>query len=157
MTTALSSNRAPRGRRRFVQESSMPHSRPAPPRPDLVRRPTGPFGWLDARLLTERWLDRLGADGTAVLVLLALAADGHGSSFYGRSRMALALGLSREGVDRALTRLLELGLVAHRPWRADSADGVWQLLPLAPRAAEEKRGGDPVSIASVLARFGLTK
>lgn len=135
----------------------MPTSRPrpTPPRPDLVRRPTGPFGWLDARLLSERWLERIGSDGTAVLVLLALAADGHGSSFYGRSRMGLSLGLSREALDRALARLLELGLVAHRPWRAGNADGVWQLLPLAARTPEEKRGGDAVSIASVLARLGL--
>ncbi len=127
----------------------MPTSRPrpTPPRPDLVRSPTGPFGWLDARLLTERWLDRLGPEATALLVLFALAADGHGSSFYGRSRMGLALGLSREALDRALARLLELGLVAHRPWRTGSQDGVWQLLPLAPRAAEEARGGDVVSAA----------
>jgi hypothetical protein len=135
----------------------MPRSRPAPPRPDLVRRPTGPFGWLDARLLTERWLDRLGPEATALLVLLALAADGHGSSFYGRSRMGLVLGLSREALDRALARLLELGLVAHRPWRAGSSDGVWQLLPLAPPAAEEARGGDAESIDTILGRLGLAR
>ena len=135
----------------------MPTSRPrpTPPRPDVVRRPTGPFGWLDARLLTESWLERLGPEGAAVLVLLALAADGHGSSYYGRRRMALALGLSGEAVDRALGRLLELGLVAHRPWRSGSQDGVWQLLPLAPRAAEEKRGGEAVSVAEILGLLGL--
>ncbi len=135
----------------------MPTSRPrpTPPRPDVVRRPTGPFGWLDARLLTEHWLERIGPEGTSVLVLLALAADGQGSSFYGRRRMGEALGLSCEALDLALARLLELGLVAHRPWRAGSKDGVWQLLPLAPRAAEEKRGGDAVSVAEILGRLGL--
>ena len=135
----------------------MPTSRPrpAPPRPGLVRRPTGPFGWLDARLLSEGSLERVGPEGAAVLVLLALAADGQGSSYYGRGRMALALGLSRGALDVALARLLELGLVAHRPWRAGSADGVWQLLPLAPRAAEERRGGEAIAIDAVLARLGL--
>ena len=29
---------------------------PVPPRPDLVRRPRGAFGWLDAALLHDRWL-----------------------------------------------------------------------------------------------------
>ncbi len=135
----------------------MPTSRPrpTPPRPDLVRRPTGAFGWLDARLLTESWLERIGPEGTAALVLLALAADGQGSSFYGRRRMANALGLSEEELDRALGRLLEIGLVAHRPWRAGSKDGVWQLLPLAPRATEEKRGGEAMSVAEILGRLGL--
>ena len=66
-----------------------------------------------------------------MLALLALAADEHGSSFYGRSRMALELDLSPEALDRALERLLRIGVVAYRPWRRDSRDGVWQILPLA--------------------------
>lgn len=137
----------------------MPTSRPrpTPPHPDLVRRPTGPFGWLDARLLSERRLEKVGPEGAAVLVLLALAADGRGSSYYGRSRMARALGLSRGALDEALARLVALGLVAHRPWRTGSPDGVWQLLPLARQAAEEPRGGDAVSIDVVLAHLGLKR
>lgn len=106
--------------------------RPSPPRPDLVRQPTSAFGWLDARLLHERWLSRVGPDATAVLVLLSLAADRHGASYYGRDRMASLLGLDRGALDRALARLLEFGLVTQRPWRVGCVDGVWQLLPLPP-------------------------
>jgi len=127
--------------------------RPRPPRPELVRRPSGLFGWLDARLLWEDWLARLGPDATAALVLLALAADRRGASFYGRERMAVALGLTRSRVDRALARLLELDLVAHRPWREGLPDGVWQLLPLP--ASGAGRGGGPVSVAQVLAQLGI--
>lgn len=127
--------------------------RPKPPRPDLVRRPAGAFGWLDARLLREDWLGRLGPEAVAVLVLLSLAADRQGASFYGRERIGQALSLTRPRVDRALTRLQKLGLVALRPWRAGLPDGVWQLLPLpASRAA---RGGGPLSIAQILAQLGL--
>lgn len=129
--------------------------RPAPPRPDLVRRPGGlPFGWLEARLLNDGWLSRLGPDSTAVLVLLALAADRHGASFYGRDRMGVQLGLDRSAVDRALARLLELGLVAHRPWGHGHPDGVWQLLPV-PFAS--RREGGTETIASVLASLGLPR
>ncbi len=134
----------------------MAHPRPTPPRPDVARRVAGPFGWLDARLLQDEWLSRLGPEPVAVLVLLALAADRQGISWYGRDRMALALGLSREALDRALTRLCDLGLVAHRPWSSHTPDGVWQLLPLGPASAST-RGSEACSIGSVLSRLGLTK
>ena len=123
-----------------------------PPRPDLIRRPAGRFGWLDDRLLREDWLSRLGPEGTSVLVLLALAADRHGASFYGRERMAERLGMRRPEIDQALRRLLELRLVAHRPWRQGHADGIWQLLPL---PAPQPRGGEAVSISDVFRSLNL--
>jgi hypothetical protein len=103
---------------------------PVPPRPEQWRKPAESFGWLDARLLHEGWLARLGAEGAAVLVLLALAADARGASFYSRARMAERLGLPRDDVDHGLRRLLALELVAFRPWEPGSTDGVWQILPL---------------------------
>ena len=127
-----------------------------PPRPDQVRRPEGRFGWLDDRLLQEGWLNRLGPEGTAVLVLLALAADRQGTSFYGRERMTSVLGMSRRDVDFALSRLEELGLVAHRPWRAGHADGVWQLLPLPRSERSPGSSGEPMSIRAVLESLGLS-
>ena len=111
----------------------MKRERPRPPRPEQVRSPPGSFGWLDARLLHDGWLDRLGTERIAVLTLLAIAADRTGSSFYRRDTMAQALGMQRRNLDEALERLLELELVAHQPWSAASFDGVWQLLPLPAR------------------------
>lgn len=105
---------------------------PIPPHPDLLRTPPRSYGWLDARLLRDEWLGRLGVEAVAVLTLLALAADGRGASFYRRETMALALSLPRRELDRSLDRLLELGLVAQRPWTHGHIDGVWQLLPVPP-------------------------
>jgi hypothetical protein len=101
---------------------------PTPPRPELVRRPPRRFGWLDDRLLREEWLADLGPEPIAVRVLLALAADRRGASFYRRETMSRLLSMPIEAVDRGLQRLLELQLVDHRPWSRDSFDGVWQLL-----------------------------
>ena len=125
-----------------------------PPRPDLIRQPVGRFGWLEDRLLREGYLAQLGPQATSVLVLLALAADRHGASFYGRERMANELAMSRQEVDQALSRLLELRLVVHRPWRLGHADGIWQLLPL-PRPENHPRGGEPLAIGDIFTSLGL--
>ena len=129
--------------------------RPIPPRPDLVRRPARGFGWLDARMLHDGWLSRLGPDATAVLTFLALAADERGASFYGRGRMTATLSLDPRALDRALERLIAIGLVAHRPWRAGHPDGVWQLLPV-PAAVSRDRAIGPSAIGDLLGALGLT-
>ena len=125
-----------------------------PPRPDLIRQPTGRFGWLEDRLLHDDWLARLGPEGTSMMVLLALAADRHGASFFGRERMAGKLGISRHDVDQALARMLEWHLVAHRPWRQGNPDGIWQLLPL-PQSARQPRGGEAISIGDLCRSLGF--
>ena len=127
---------------------------PKPPHPELVRRPLGPFGWLDTALVHDGWLAELGPHAVAVLVLLALAADRRGASFYSRDRMAAALGMSRHEVDRALDRLLAHRLVAHRPWQHGRDDGVWQLLPV-PVLAERPRAGQTLSAAELLRSLGF--
>jgi hypothetical protein len=127
---------------------------PPPPRPDLKRKPAGAFGWLQADLLHDHWLAEVGPSATAVLVLLALAADQRGASFFSRTRMATALGMSLHEVDLALQRLLDAGLVDLRPWRAGGRDGVWQLLPPPPRH-QLPRAQQVLSAADVLRNLGF--
>ncbi len=126
---------------------------PAPPFPEQVRRPRAPFGWLEAHLLHDGWLGQLGPEAAAVLLLLALAADRRGASFYSRGRMGDALGMDMAAVDRALARLVELGLVAVRPWRPGGRDGVWQLLATE-RRRNTRRGG-AVHVAELLRSLGF--
>lgn len=127
---------------------------PVPPRPDIDRRPSGSFGWLQAELLHDGWLAEVGPHAAAVLVLMALAADRRGASFFSRQRMAQALGLSRHEVDAALQRLLDASLVDHRPWRAGLRDGVWQLLP-PPSRREPERARQVLTAADVLRSLGF--
>jgi hypothetical protein len=119
-----------------------------------VRRPTGAFGWLDAELLHDGWLAEIGPHAAAVLLLLALAGDRRGASFFGRDRMASALGMTRHEVDQALQQLLDAGIAAVRPWRPGGGDGVWQLLPLARRRAPE-RARTPLAAADILRGLGF--
>ena len=127
---------------------------PVPPRPELERRPRGAFGWLGAELLHDGWLAEVGPQATAMLVLLALAADRRGASFFGRERMAQALGMSRHEIDVALERLLDAGLVDHRPWRVGVPDGVWQLLQPSPRRTPE-RSRQVLTAADLLRNLGF--
>ena len=127
---------------------------PIPPRPELERRPRGAFGWLEAELLHDGWLAEVGPHTTALLVLLALAANRSGASHFSRDRMAVALGMSRHEVDGALLCLLDRSLVDHRPWRAGAADGVWQLLP-PPSRRRPERAGQVRSVADVLRTLGF--
>lgn len=113
---------------------------PAAPRPDLVRRPRGSYGWLEVRMLTQDRLRDLGPEATAVLVFLALVADRRGASWWSRAKMAGSLSMSLGEVDRALQRLEDHGLLAHRPWKTRDRDGVWQLLPLPEPATQSARG-----------------
>jgi hypothetical protein len=126
---------------------------PVPPRPDLVRRPQAPFGWLEAHLLHEHWLSRLQPDAIAVLLLLALAADRRGASYYSRGRMADCIGIDVERVDQALQKLLAAGLVELRPWRPGSRDGVWQILPI--ERCTSTRAGKTMSVADLLRSLGI--
>lgn len=127
---------------------------PVPPRPALERRPTRAFGWIDAALLHDGWLAEVGPHAAATLLLLALAADRRGVSFFSREKMARALDLTRHEVDVALQRLLDAEVVDHRPWREGSRDGVWQILPTPMRRQSERTVG-VFTAADVLRSLGF--
>ena len=69
--------------------------------------------------------------------------------------MGDALGMDVGRVDRALDRLLELDLVAVRPWRSGGRDGVWQLLPV-DRQPDRQRGG-VMHVAELLRSLGFDR
>ena len=75
----------------------------------------------DAHLLHDRSLQRLQPDATAVLLLLALAADRRGASYYSRGRMA--------------DSLESMSIVSTAPSRDGSMQGSWTCGPGEPAVA----------------------
>jgi hypothetical protein len=100
------------------------------PNPERVRviRDTAGFGWLDARLWRDGWLEVLTAEDLAVYAFLCLVADRQGVSWYRRDRIRAALGLDEQAVWQALSRLEALDLVAYRPFHVHASEGFRQVL-----------------------------
>lgn len=99
---------------------------PDPERLRDIRR--AHFGWIDARIQRDGWLERLPVEAWAVYAFLCLAADPQGVSFYRRDRISLVLGIDDVLLQRALGRLVELGLVGYRPFDDKASDGFHQVL-----------------------------
>jgi hypothetical protein len=114
------------------------HSRRILPNPARVRslETAAGFGWLDARLLRDGWLEVLTADDLAVYVFLCLVGDRQGVSWYRRDRIRAALEMDERAVWQALARLEALDLVAYRPFHAQASEGFRQVLTV-PRCAPE--------------------
>jgi hypothetical protein len=101
------------------------------PRPDRVRTLDGvAFGWIDAALHRAGWLRVLSPPALATYAFLCLVADRKGVSFYRRGKVGREIGLDDAEVASALARLIELDLVAYRPFRNGAADGFHQVLSL---------------------------
>lgn len=98
--------------------------------PARVRRPPRSFAWIDHRFRAR--LAELLPEELALYVFLVLAADAQGLSCWRLDRIEAMLGYAvrREELFRARERLVELGLIAYRPWSAHSPDGWYQVLAL---------------------------
>lgn len=91
--------------------------------PGRIRRPRGPYGWVDLRPVTQGHLELL--DSVSVLTYLFLCAVGNsdGVSFWGRSRISRVVHVPEAAIGEALIRLQQAQLIAFR-------DRIVQVLPV---------------------------
>ena len=113
------------------------------PQSDRVRQmgPAG-FGWVDARLVRDGWLETMPAEAVAVYLFLCLVANRQGISWYRRDRIRQALALSESEVHAALVRLDDLDLVAYRPFSRHASEGFRQVLSVPQEGPPPLFGGD---------------
>lgn len=97
--------------------------RPDPPEPGRVRTPRGAYGWVDLRVVTAGWLEKLGPQTALAYLFFCTVGNSQGVSFWGRGRIGQILGLSRECVEEAVRQLRAARLIATR-------EHVVQVLPL---------------------------
>ena len=85
----------------------------SPLRPDRIRIVQKPFAWLPFRLLTDGYLATLSDPAKLLYLLLCLAADRNGMSFYGDNRILSYFQLDRGQLELARRELIEKDLVAY--------------------------------------------
>lgn len=82
-------------------------------RPDRIRTVERPFGWVPCRMLTNGTIASMSPDERQLYLLLALAADRRGVSFYGDKRIRRILGCTPYELGLARHALMARELVAY--------------------------------------------
>jgi hypothetical protein len=117
----------------------MPLKKPLPVlAPQRTRTIPASFAWIDHRLRSEGILPRMRPEDLGLYLFLTLAADQQGLSCWRLDRVEQALPcFDRHTLWDARSRLIQLDLIAYRPWRMGDPDGCYQVLSVQ-RPPEER-------------------
>ena len=81
----------------------------------LRERPPRPFRWVDPRLLQEGRLEPCrSSPALALYLILILAGNQHGISYYGEKALCRLLGIDRYQLRRARSLLIDADLIAYQ-------------------------------------------
>ena len=129
----------------------MPTSRPLPVLvPERLRRVPRSFAWIDHRLRSGGFLEKLTPEEIALYLFLALAADRDGLSCWRLDRIEREIPFDVGELTRARKGLRARDLVAFRPWRTKGVDGSYQVLSLPKLKAAAPRTGGVATLGEVL-------
>jgi hypothetical protein len=108
----------------------MPLKKPLPILvPQRTRKVPRSFAWIDHRIRSDGFLERLHPEDIGLYLFLILAADRNGLSCWRLDRIDRAVPcFDRHALWEARTRLCELDLISYRPWSKGDPDGCYQVL-----------------------------
>jgi hypothetical protein len=72
------------------------------------------FSWIDRRLLREGWLELLSQEALLLYLLLVIASDAQGLSFYADPTVVRILKLTHEDLFRARAELEKQSIIGYR-------------------------------------------
>ena len=95
--------------------------------PPLVRRVPRGFGWVDHRLVQDRYVDKISPPAQALYLFLVTVADGQGLSWWGDRSVRTRLQLSSAALLQARQELFDAGLAVYEAPRYQvlALDGGW--------------------------------
>jgi hypothetical protein len=130
----------------------MPTSRPLPVLcPDAIRTVPRSFAWLDTRLRSPRFLQSMKAEEIGLYCFLSLAADKQGLSCWRLDRIEREVPcFDLHVLRKARDGLVDLKLLAYRPWFAGAVNGSYQLLALPPPDHSARDASGPTAIGNIL-------
>jgi len=99
--------------------------------PHRIRRINNQFGWVDHRLVRDRYIEALSHPAAALYLFLITVADARGLSYYSDQSLEKRLTMDRNTLNQARDQLIKNDLVAYK-------HPFYQLLPLDPPAAPAK-------------------
>ncbi len=116
------------------QGESMPLKRPLSVLVPYRRRNVPKsFAWIDHRIRSQGYLKRLMPAGIGLYLFLVLAADKNGLSCWRLDRIERELpDFDYSALWSARDRLVDLDLIAFRPWHKGERDGCYQVLSVRP-------------------------
>jgi len=118
--------------------------------PGRVRQIPASFAWIDHRLRSGGFLQRMSSDEAGLYLFLALAADRQGLSCWRLDRIERELlCVDIPSLREARAGLIRMNLLAYQPWSPRAHDGSYQLLALPPAPPPVPRSG-PKPIAELL-------
>lgn len=121
--------------------------------PERVRKIEGSFAFVEHRFLREGFWTSLTRDELLLYLLLVLAADRCGLSYYGYDKLCTLLSLSVEEYIVARDALIDKDLIAFdgRLFQVLSLPGHPARVPVRPpRSRKETTGRDPVTVHQAL-------
>ena len=91
--------------------------------PGRVRRVPAGFGWVDHRLVRERWIEGRSHASLSLYLLLVTVADAEGLSYWSEGSTRRLLGMEGSELRHAAAELEAASLAAYAP-------PIWQVLEL---------------------------
>ena len=86
----------------------MPHIVKPPIRRDRLRYIRGGFGWVDHRLVRDRYIEKCSPTALAVYLFLVTVSDADGVSYWGDAALCERMSIGKAELNAARRQLLEL-------------------------------------------------
>ena len=100
------------------------------------------FSWIDHRLISDGYIERLCNGSAALYLFLVCAGDENGLSYYGDKSIMEKLSMDGRTLERARSEVIKAGLVA---WQKP----VYQVLCLE-HSGKDRASGSPIGLGDIL-------
>lgn len=110
--------------------------------PNRLRKVPKSFSWIDHRLISDGYIERLCHGSAALYLFLVCAGDENGLSYYGDKSIMEKLSMDGRTLEKARSELIRAGLVA---WQKP----VYQALCLE-HSGKDRASGSPIGLGDIL-------